>query len=195
MIRRPPRSTLFPYTTLFRSELLEPGLPVGPGDRHVVPPHVARQEVPRLTGGALGPGRLGQREVVVGHTAMGVEAAVEAHLRPPPSGDLLELGDAPEAHDLGPEPVRDLEVAHVEDHVVDPARWLGVRRRCGCVRIMVLHGLLRPHRSSGITHWGRRPAATRWMLSKPFRNRAVQFSHVGPAEWGVSVTFGRAKRG
>src|SRR3712207_8043896 len=25
MIRRPPRSTLFPYTTLFRSPLLEPG--------------------------------------------------------------------------------------------------------------------------------------------------------------------------
>src|SRR3712207_8257098 len=29
MIRRPPRSTLFPYTTLFRSKL--GGLPVGPG--------------------------------------------------------------------------------------------------------------------------------------------------------------------
>src|SRR2546422_2678702 len=28
MIRRPPRSTLFPYTTLFRS------LPAGSGDRH-----------------------------------------------------------------------------------------------------------------------------------------------------------------
>src|SRR5256885_698732 len=26
MIRRPPRSTLFPYTTLFRSELVVPGL-------------------------------------------------------------------------------------------------------------------------------------------------------------------------
>src|SRR5256886_15018221 len=25
MIRRPPRSTLFPYTTLFRSEMLRPG--------------------------------------------------------------------------------------------------------------------------------------------------------------------------
>src|SRR3712207_6452416 len=28
MIRRPPRSTLFPYTTLFRSELLDQGLTV-----------------------------------------------------------------------------------------------------------------------------------------------------------------------
>src|SRR5471030_2699891 len=27
MIRRPPRSTLFPYTTLFRSQRLPPGLP------------------------------------------------------------------------------------------------------------------------------------------------------------------------
>src|SRR2546430_8919222 len=29
MIRRPPRSTLFPYTTLFRSVLQPPGEPVG----------------------------------------------------------------------------------------------------------------------------------------------------------------------
>src|SRR5690349_22140245 len=38
MIRRPPRSTLFPYTTLFRSELPR-GLDVGetaPGERPVV---------------------------------------------------------------------------------------------------------------------------------------------------------------
>src|SRR5258705_7071955 len=36
MIRRPPRSTLFPYTTLFRSEQLKPGgmmvLPLGSGE-------------------------------------------------------------------------------------------------------------------------------------------------------------------
>src|SRR5258708_16250034 len=31
MIRRPPRSTLFPYTTLFRSQNLEPGGAVEPG--------------------------------------------------------------------------------------------------------------------------------------------------------------------
>src|SRR3712207_8664684 len=31
MIRRPPRSTLFPYTTLFRSEELEHPRVVGPG--------------------------------------------------------------------------------------------------------------------------------------------------------------------
>src|SRR3712207_7599943 len=32
MIRRPPRSTLFPYTTLFRSRLLRPGRGGGGGD-------------------------------------------------------------------------------------------------------------------------------------------------------------------
>src|SRR5687767_15395236 len=31
MIRRPPRSTLFPYTTLFRSFFFEPRLPSGEG--------------------------------------------------------------------------------------------------------------------------------------------------------------------
>src|SRR3989442_2637385 len=31
MIRRPPRSTLFPYTTLFRSVLLDVGLPAEDG--------------------------------------------------------------------------------------------------------------------------------------------------------------------
>src|SRR3712207_7502681 len=30
MIRRPPRSTLFPYTTLFRSRLVDAGRGVGP---------------------------------------------------------------------------------------------------------------------------------------------------------------------
>src|SRR3712207_7244867 len=40
MIRRPPRSTLFPYTTLFRSRgnVLE-RLQLGPLDRRVVPEH------------------------------------------------------------------------------------------------------------------------------------------------------------
>src|SRR3712207_8568194 len=32
MIRRPPRSTLFPYTTLFRSALIDPAV-VGPRER------------------------------------------------------------------------------------------------------------------------------------------------------------------
>src|SRR3712207_8627947 len=36
MIRRPPRSTLFPYTTLFRSALAEGGERVGHRQREVV---------------------------------------------------------------------------------------------------------------------------------------------------------------
>src|SRR2546427_6820190 len=35
MIRRPPRSTLFPYTTLFRSEALVPNR-VGPRHAHLI---------------------------------------------------------------------------------------------------------------------------------------------------------------
>src|SRR2546422_7888683 len=44
MIRRPPRSTLFPYTTLFRSR---PGRVVGAA---------ARTAVPRVAAGVDGPG-------------------------------------------------------------------------------------------------------------------------------------------
>src|SRR3712207_7725701 len=61
MIRRPPRSTLFPYTTLFRS----------PGDRHVLPGDVdgsfreqeadQRRHLPRLRVAAQGDAREGLR--------------------------------------------------------------------------------------------------------------------------------------
>ncbi len=37
--------------------------------------------------------------------------------------------------------------------------------------------------------------ATRWTLSNAFRKALVQFSQVGPAEWGVKVTFSRPKSG
>src|SRR3712207_7722137 len=47
MIRRPPRSTLFPYTTLFRSD-------EGAGSREPVRPAAGRSLVPRLP-------RLGRR--------------------------------------------------------------------------------------------------------------------------------------
>src|SRR5260370_31579480 len=35
MIRRPPRSTLFPYTTLFRSDCLQQFVPLSPGPVNV----------------------------------------------------------------------------------------------------------------------------------------------------------------
>src|SRR5215510_7666940 len=52
-----------------------------------------------------------------------------------------------------------------------------------------------PQRSSGITQSGLSPRATRCTLSKAFRKALVQFSHVGPAECGVNVTFSRPKSG
>src|SRR3989454_3625228 len=45
MIRRPPRSTLFPYTTLFRSRLLGGPRELSPA-RAGRPPHAARRGVP-----------------------------------------------------------------------------------------------------------------------------------------------------
>src|SRR5256885_7144112 len=52
MIRRPPRSTLFPYTTLFRSPCS--GAARGPGAAHR---SGGRGAVQRRGGGAPGPGR------------------------------------------------------------------------------------------------------------------------------------------
>src|SRR5690242_20950983 len=51
MIRRPPRSTLFPYTTLFRSHRVDHLLPRHVGDRVGAEPHralVLDREVERL---------------------------------------------------------------------------------------------------------------------------------------------------
>src|SRR2546430_8581294 len=61
MIRRPPRSTLFPYTTLFRSLVAHPGELVGDLPREGVRPRrerggVVRQGEPALHGGEPGAG-------------------------------------------------------------------------------------------------------------------------------------------
>src|SRR3712207_6976045 len=58
MIRRPPRSTLFPYTTLFRS----PGHPLAPGQDHVVALDAGQDRSGRAVDGGgqrLGHGREG----------------------------------------------------------------------------------------------------------------------------------------
>src|SRR3712207_8623857 len=69
MIRRPPRSTLFPYTTLFRSR--RPGQPPGGG----------RRQRPHRAGGRLLQG-LGPRAVVLrGVRAHGDRAHVPARDR------------------------------------------------------------------------------------------------------------------
>src|SRR3712207_8083930 len=55
MIRRPPRSTLFPYTTLFRSRLVgREAVAELDAPRHLVGGQVARAVVDDLLGRALG---------------------------------------------------------------------------------------------------------------------------------------------
>src|SRR3712207_7382531 len=72
MIRRPPRSTLFPYTTLFRSRRPRETARCGPvperaASRRLVPGTEQRQELddgqPQVTAGARGPaaGRTARR--------------------------------------------------------------------------------------------------------------------------------------
>src|SRR3712207_1180564 len=56
MIRRPPRSTLFPYTTLFRSRRRGGGPARGPGDGAR-----AGRAARRRDGGRVGAARLGER--------------------------------------------------------------------------------------------------------------------------------------
>src|SRR2546426_8449128 len=64
MIRRPPRSTLFPYTTLFRSQVVDH---VGEDD-HAPPAHGARRErrldrlEPAVADGPGTPARLRHRD-------------------------------------------------------------------------------------------------------------------------------------
>src|SRR5256885_12951539 len=55
MIRRPPRSTLFPYTTLFRSLLIRLDAPHMEGDRGAFPLDLGAGglDSPEITGGPL----------------------------------------------------------------------------------------------------------------------------------------------
>src|SRR5260370_4185359 len=46
MIRRPPRSTLFPYTTLFRSRLADRHSPAAAADRHGDQPRTGEPQTP-----------------------------------------------------------------------------------------------------------------------------------------------------
>src|SRR3712207_8116182 len=50
MIRRPPRSTLFPYTTLFRSKRIEDGTTIS--EIHELDEESAGEELARILGGA-----------------------------------------------------------------------------------------------------------------------------------------------
>src|SRR5437016_9952953 len=72
MIRRPPRSTLFPYTTLFRSQL---------GGRPLIV-HVCRAAA------SLNPRMI---HVVIGHQAKEVKTAVESENHPRSEEHTSEL--------------------------------------------------------------------------------------------------------
>src|SRR5438093_4336218 len=63
MIRRPPRSTLFPYTTLFRSPGAAP--PRQPGGHRALHGDARDRQLPRR----LRPGRLGKRHRSEEHTS------------------------------------------------------------------------------------------------------------------------------
>src|SRR3712207_9444778 len=83
MIRRPPRSTLFPYTTLFRSEALHdlPENPLPPSIDVAIPPaHRSAEELKTLST------RLRQREGV-----MGVDYGEEALQRLAAMGKALRF--------------------------------------------------------------------------------------------------------
>src|SRR3712207_7905037 len=60
MIRRPPRSTLFPYTTLFRSEQAHQGR----GVEHAGLGPAAVVDAPQVLGAALGGAAVGERDAV-----------------------------------------------------------------------------------------------------------------------------------
>src|SRR5258708_21496739 len=74
MIRRPPRSTLFPYTTLFRSHVMVPTpSPVLPSTTNATDPLNVPEDgcAPRITG----------LEVVAAHVALAVCACAVAGMR------------------------------------------------------------------------------------------------------------------
>src|ERR1039457_626044 len=91
MIRRPPRSTLFPYTTLFRSAAGNPGKGSGPG-----PPQsdIAYPDRPRIGGGwSQRPDPLLQRN---GLGRLGLQWSLPAGLRrhcTRPHGDPIEQAE------------------------------------------------------------------------------------------------------
>src|SRR3712207_8008940 len=81
MIRRPPRSTLFPYTTLFRSDGRDPDLHLQRllvvDDRALVGDLVGVDDEPAAHPGALVVRRVLEEEVDAGH----LEVAEERHVR------------------------------------------------------------------------------------------------------------------
>src|SRR2546427_535828 len=106
MIRRPPRSTLFPYTTLFRSATLSPA---GASIKAPLPPGLGGSiPFPRQLSSACTSTRVGSARAISGldhHGDVGV------------AQDLLRVGD----HDAARPPFADLHVGSGEQRVAaDP---------------------------------------------------------------------------
>src|SRR2546426_7178379 len=95
MIRRPPRSTLFPYTTLFRSGHGAPREPigVGTGDRDDVGGLAVQRDLPRP--GERRPARLAGLAVrgPVALELLGTEAANHARRQEALDEDVLHQDD------------------------------------------------------------------------------------------------------
>src|SRR3712207_5696420 len=126
MIRRPPRSTLFPYTTLFRS-----ALPVGGGD-----PRAARRGRPRPTATSARP-RLVRRSPGPGLEAAHGRAIPGDPRSPRPDGTLLAPAGLTR---LAPhEPQR--RTAARERHLAgDPEAVAPVEREVALLRALQVRG-------------------------------------------------------
>src|SRR3989337_450524 len=135
MIRRPPRSTLFPYTTLFRSLLrLARDLPVPLEDPVLVelPPALDRH-APEVDVVVLVPREaLEARTPAPGleHPDVGLDPRVEDHgrLRPARQDDLLHAGHPRERADRGGRVRGGHEDVEVPDRLAHPPQAARHRR-------------------------------------------------------------------
>ena len=84
MIRRPPRSTLFPYTTLFRSEGFNFGANIGAIGGAGIKDHIHFHVVPRWLGDT-------NFMPVIGHTKVMVEGLLETYDKLKPHFDKIKL--------------------------------------------------------------------------------------------------------
>src|SRR2546422_9724650 len=101
MIRRPPRSTLFPYTTLFRSPprtVAQPRAPLGPRDhryrvdRHVVLLQLAEQPARPAAACEAGARRRGRALVGARWRVLPRREVYGRSRRGPPHASLVQVG-------------------------------------------------------------------------------------------------------
>src|SRR2546427_12875275 len=121
MIRRPPRSTLFPYTTLFRSQLDRPGgaadavLELAPAEHVLLGERVAAAEAARLAhpeprGGVRDEGFLEARQVAAQEIRAVLRLLAPEHLAERQLGRVARVERA----------ARDPDPAHRDQHLAGP---------------------------------------------------------------------------